>query len=109
MKYIITENQQHILWFKRRIPQNLDLMMDLINEGFDYIDQCEYKREDGYQDFSSELIGSAAITFMNTFDEVNDLSAGDTDIVFQLIYDYMEKNYSEYILIGFMDRIEWCE
>lgn len=105
MKYIITENQRHILWVKRRIPQYLDLMEDIVLEGFEYIDPCEYRRKDGYQDFSSDIIMSASITFVNHFD----LVPRDTDIVSEIVYDYMEKNYGDLILTNFMDRIGWCD
>jgi hypothetical protein len=109
MKFIITENKRHILWIKRRIPQYLDLMEDIVLEGFDYIDPCEYRRKDGYQDFSSDLIMSAAITFINHLEGVDNLGSGDTDIVSEIVYDYMEKNYGDLILTNFMDRIGWCD
>ncbi len=109
MKYIITENQQHILWLKRRIPQYLDLMEDIILEGFEYIDPCEYRRKDGYQDFSSDIIMSASITFANHLEGVDNLGSDDVNIVSEIVYDYIEKNYGNLILNKFKDMIEWCD
>ena len=95
MKYIITENQQHILWVKRRIPQYLDLMEDIVLEGFEYIDLCEYRRKDGYQDFSSDIIMSASITFANHLRGIEDLDPSDTDIVSEIVYEERRNQINE--------------
>jgi hypothetical protein len=103
------KKQKLNLWIKRRIPQYLDLMEDIILEGFEYIDLCEYRRKDGYQDFSSDIIMSASITFANHLEGVDNLGSDDGNIVSEIVYDYMEKNYGDLILTNFMDRIGWCD
>jgi hypothetical protein len=99
------KKQKLNLWIKRRIPQYLDLMEDIILEGFEYIDPCEYR----YEDFFSEIIMSASITFVNHLEGVDNLGSDDGNIVSEIVYDYMEKNYGNLILNKFKDIIEWCD
>jgi hypothetical protein len=103
------KKQKLNLWIKRRIPQYLDLMEDIILEGFEYITPCDYGYEGGYKDFHSDIIMSAAITFANSLDGIDNLGSDDGNIVSEIVYDYMEKNYGDLILTNFMDRIGWCD
>ena len=70
MKIIITESQSQILWLRRRLddPEINELLKDIVIEGFDYTDPCEYNSYSGYE---TNIVNDSAITFINSyFDEV---------------------------------------
>jgi hypothetical protein len=52
---------------------------------------------------------SASITFVNHLEGVDNLGSDDGNIVSEIVYDYMEKNYGNLILNKFKDIIEWCD
>jgi hypothetical protein len=91
------------------MSEYLDLMKDTVLEGFEYITPCDYNYEGGYKDFHSDILISAAITFANSLDGIDNLGPGDTDIISEIIYDYMKEMYGDLILNKFKDFIEWCD
>jgi hypothetical protein len=70
MKIIITESQSQILWLRRRLgdPEINELLKDIVIEGFDYTDPCDYN---SYSSYETNIVNDSTITFINSyFDEV---------------------------------------
>ena len=66
MRIIITESQSKILWLRRRLndPEMMDHLKDIILEGFDYTDPCNYGDYDSYR---INIVNDSAITFINSY------------------------------------------
>ena len=66
MKIIITESQSQILWLRRRLddPEINELLTDIVIEGFDYTDPCDY---DTYSSYEINIVNDSAITFINSY------------------------------------------
>jgi len=69
MKIIITESQSQILWLRRRLgdPEINELLKDIVIEGFDYTDPCDYNSYSGYE---TNIVNESAITFINSYNEL---------------------------------------
>jgi hypothetical protein len=69
MKYIITEDQNKILWLRRRLddPEINELLTDIVIEGFDYTDPCNY---DTYSSYEINIVNDSALTFINSYAEL---------------------------------------
>lgn len=69
MRIIITESQSKILWLRRRLndPEIMDQLKDIILEGFDYIDPCNYGTYDSYR---INIVNDSATTFINSYIEL---------------------------------------
>jgi hypothetical protein len=69
MKIIITEDQHKILWLRRRLddPEINELLTDIVIEGFDYTDPCDY---DTYGSYEINIVNDSAITFINSYNEL---------------------------------------
>ena len=69
MKIIITESQNKILWLRRRlgVPEIMDTLKDIVIEGFDYTNPCDYETYPGYE---LEIVNSSTITFINSYIEL---------------------------------------
>ena len=69
MKIIITEDQHKILWLRRRLddPEINELLTDIVIEGFDYTDPCNY---DTYASYEFSIVGGSALTFINSYTEL---------------------------------------
>jgi hypothetical protein len=69
MKYIITEDQNKILWLRRRLddPEINELLTDIVIEGFDYTDPCNY---DTYSSYEINIVNDSALTFINSYTEL---------------------------------------
>ena len=68
MRIIITESQSKILWLRRRLNDRelMDHLKDIVIEGFDYTDPCNYGTYDSYE---INLVNESAITFINSYIE----------------------------------------
>ena len=66
MRIIITESQSKILWLRRRLNDRelMDDLKDIIIEGFDYTDPCNYET---YGSYEFGVINDSAITFINSY------------------------------------------
>jgi hypothetical protein len=66
MKIIITEDQNKILWLLRRLNDReiMDNLKDIVIEGFDYTDPCNYET---YSSYETNLVNESAITFINGY------------------------------------------
>jgi hypothetical protein len=69
MKFIITESQSQILWLRRRLgdPEINELLKDIVIEGFDYTDPCEYN---SYSSYETNIVNDSTITFINSYNEL---------------------------------------
>jgi hypothetical protein len=69
MKIIITESQNKILWLRRRlgVPELMDTLKDIVIEGFDYTDTCDYET---YYSYETNVANDSAITFINSYIEL---------------------------------------
>lgn len=69
MRIIITESQSKILWLRRRLndPEMMDHLKDIVIEGFDYTDPCNYGTYDSYR---INIVNDSAITFINSYTEL---------------------------------------
>jgi len=67
MRIIITESQSKILWLRRRLNDRelMDHLKDIVIEGFDYTDPCNYGDYDSYE---INLVNDSAVTFINSYD-----------------------------------------
>ena len=70
MRIIITESQSKILWLRRRLNDRelMDHLKDIVIEGFDYTDPCNYGDYDSYR---INLVNDSAITFINSYTELS--------------------------------------
>ena len=70
MRIIITEYQSKILWLRRRLYDRelMDHLKDIVIEGFDYTDPCNYGDYDSYR---INLVNDSAITFINSYTELS--------------------------------------
>ena len=105
MKYIITEDQNKILWLKRRISQQHVLMRDIILEGLEVNDACDYNYHGGDQDFYEEIMRESAITFVNSFEELYKTENELYGVLLKMSYDYMAEKYRNEILDYFYSYI----
>ena len=69
MRIIITESQSKILWLRRRLYDRelMDHLKDIVIEGFDYTDPCDYGDYDSYR---INLVNESAITFINSYNDL---------------------------------------
>ena len=110
MKIIITEDQNKIIWLKRRIAQQHPLMRDIIVEGFDLTNVCDFNYPRGDQDFLKDILGGSAGTFVNSFDELFNIGNRTFNILYDLSYRYMEEHYGHTILDYFYNNVQdLCE
>ena len=70
MRIIITESQSKILWLRRRLNDRelMDHLKDIVIEGFDYTDPCNYGDYDSYR---INIVNDSAITFINSYTELS--------------------------------------
>ena len=110
MKIIITDSQTHIVWLMRRIEDDeyLIYIWDLIKEGFDYTDACDY---DSYGEYLKEVLGGSVTTFINTYDQLYKVWDGGSeyDEMFEFIYDFMKEKYGDKIKSHYISYREICD
>ena len=65
----LTESQNKILWLRRRLddPEINELLTDIVIEGFDYTDPCNY---DTYSSYEINIVNDSALTFINSYAEL---------------------------------------
>ena len=105
MKYIITENQNKILWLKRRISQQHVLMRDIILKEFEYVEICSFNYPGGDQDFYEEIMRESAITFVDSFEELYKTENELYGVLLKMSYDYMAEKYRNEILDYFYSHV----
>ena len=70
MRITITESQSKILWLLRRLNDRelMDNLKDIVIEGFNYTNPCNYGTYDSYE---INLVNDSAITFINSYTELS--------------------------------------
>jgi hypothetical protein len=102
MKIIITESQNKILWLRRRLndPEIMDYLKDIVIEGFDYTDPCNYRTYDSYR---INIVNDSVITFINSYTELsgnvyvedNELEKFVREIVISKHRDRIQREYRD--------------
>jgi hypothetical protein len=87
-----------LFYFKRHLSELRNHLWDIIMEGFDMFNPCDY---DDYESYLGYLIRSCAITLINSYDE---LYKGDTDEIEEIITQYIKDNYIKYFKGAWRDK-----
>ena len=107
MKIIITETQSAILYLKRRIfdKEMYDLIGDIVIEGFDYEEPCEYIGN--YNEYKNAIIWGSVQTFINTLPD--ELIRGDVDRIKldSFVYKFIEDRFGKIIKDKYESVLEW--
>jgi len=108
---LITESQVGVFGLRRRLihdPEYLALMKDIIAEGFDYTDVCDYDYDGGFKEFLHEILNGSSITFINTFPEFTKLDDLQINEIDNFVYSFMEQKFGNSIKRSYHDRLELC-
>jgi len=107
MKIIITETQNVILYLRRRINDRemFDLLGDIVDEGFDYEEPCDYVGN--YDEYKNAIIWGSAETFINTLPD--ELIRGDVDRIKldSFVYNFIEDRFGKIIKDKYESVLEW--
>ena len=107
MKIIITETQNAILYLRRRIndKEMFDLLRDIVDEGFDYEEPCDYVGN--YNQYKDAIIWGSVQTFINTLPD--ELIRGDVDRIKldSFVYKLIEDSFDEIIKHKYEFVLEW--
>lgn len=106
MRIIITESQNKILWLRRRLddPEIMDLLKDIVIEGFDYTDPCNYKT---YNSFETNVVNDSAITFINSYIELYGEEHFDSAPLESFVADVIVSKHRPLIEREYRDR--YCD
>jgi hypothetical protein len=102
MKIIITESQSKILWLRRRlgVPELMDHLKDIVIEGFDYTNPCDYGTYDSYE---INVVNDSTITFINSYIELygeeyydpTDLEKFVSKVILNIARSRIEREYRD--------------
>jgi len=109
---LITESQVGVFGLRRRLlhdPEYLVLMRDIIAEGFDYTDVCDYDYFGGFKEFLHEILNGSSITFINTFPEFTKLDDLQINEIDNFVYSFMEQKFGNLITKAYRERLELCD
>lgn len=108
LKEIIFESKKGLLWIRRRMsePEILKHIKDIVDEGFDYVDPCDYKN--GFESYLNDIVYGSVQTFINSYDELYK-SDDDRHILESFVYKFIELKYRNYIKENYNYWIEECE
>jgi hypothetical protein len=110
MKIIITEDQNKILWLKRRISQQHPLIRDIILEGLEYVNVCAFNYHGGDKEYLEEILRDSSGTFVNSFEELYKVENDVYNILNKLTYDYIKEIHEKTILDYFYSYIDdFCD
>jgi len=108
---LLTESEIKSFGIRRRLihdPEYLGLMKDIIIEGFDYTDVCDYDYDGGIKDFLHEILEGSAVTFINTFPEFTKLDDLQLNEIDNFIYSFMEVKFGNSIKKYYHEWLELC-
>lgn len=103
---IMTESRSKILWLRRRFndSETMDLLKDIVIEGFDYVNPCDYETYPGYE---TNIINGSIPTFINSYTELS----GDVYVEDNELDEFIRKviigKFRGLILREYRDR--YCE
>lgn len=103
MKIIITESQSKILWLRRRlgVPELMDHLKDIVIEGFDYTNPCDYGTYDSYE---INVVNDSTITFINSYIELYGEEYYDTTELEEFVSKVIVSKFRPRILREYRDR-----
>lgn len=103
MRIIITESQNRILWLRRRLndPEINDLLREIVIEGFDYTDPCEYGTYDSYE---TNIANDSAITFINSYIELYGEESFDSSPLEKFVRELIISKHRPRIQREYRDR-----
>ena len=103
MRIIITESQNKILWLRRRLndPEINDLLKDIVIEGFDYTDACDY---DTYSGYEVNVVNGSVLTFINSYIELYGEEHFDSDPLEAFVSDVIISKHRNRIQREYRDR-----
>lgn len=84
--------EKSLLWFVRRMNDSeiLSYIDRIVQEGFDYEDPCNFI--DGREGFINEIVYGSNITFINSYDELNNISPVGEEFIF----DFIKKKFGKF-------------
>ena len=102
MRIIITESQSKILWLRRRLNDRelMDHLKDIVIEGFDYTDPCNYGDYDSYE---INIVNESAITFINSYTELSGNVYVEDNELEKFVADVIVSKYRFLIKREYMD------
>ena len=103
MKIIITESQSRILWLRRRlgVHELMDHLKEIVIEGFDYTNPCDYGTYDSYE---INVVNDSTITFINSYIELYGEEYYDTTELEEFVSQVILSKYRHLILREYRDR-----
>jgi hypothetical protein len=103
MRIIITESQSKILWLRRRLndPEINDLLREIVIEGFDYTDPCDYGT---YESYEVNIANDSSITFINSYIELYGEESFDSSPLEKFVRELVINKYRTIILREYRDR-----
>jgi hypothetical protein len=112
-KQNIKESKSNLRWLRRRdFKQQMsdqeiyNLLKDIVVEGGDYTDICNYNYEGGKDDYIREIINGSIPTFIYSFDELGYSYTKDIEeFVYKLITDEFHKMISDH----YENYLELCD
>jgi hypothetical protein len=92
MKFILTESQEKLLNLRRRIlsDEYLDHLYEIVIEGFDYSDPCEF---DSFGEYLDEIISGSEQTFLNSYVEMSDYDKNTQNYLHVYVSDLIREKY----------------
>lgn len=105
----INESKSNLNWFKRRVfnheisdQEIYDLLKDIVVEGGDYVDVCDYTYGDGKDDYIREIIRGSVPTFIYSIDELGESYSEDLEefvkkLIVDNFYDMISNHYDNYL------------
>ena len=106
MKIIITESQSRILWLRRRlgVPELMDHLKEIVIEGFDYTNPCDYGTYDSYE---INVVNDSTITFINSYIELYGEEYYDPTDLEKFVSQVILSKYRHLIQREYRDR--YCD
>ena len=103
MKIVITESQSKILWLLWRLddPEIMDHLMDIVIEGFDYTNACDYETYNGYE---FNVVNGSVVTFINSYIELYGEEHFDSAPLEAFVADVIVSEYRPRIQREYRDR-----
>ena len=100
---IMSSSRSRIIWLLRRLgdPEINDLLKDIVIEGFDYVNPCDYET---YDDYELEIANNSAITFINSYIELYGEESFDSTELEKFVCELIISKYRSRILQEYRDR-----
>lgn len=107
MKYLITESQNELVYFLRRLesPEMERHMRDIIDEEVDMISPCEWVDEETYL---NDLLENSCITLLYNYIMQPQKMGESFNKLEQYVFDKMKPIFKKDILQYYNENIEDC-